>query len=183
MANNVISFNGIHGNNYDLYIGSSGNLWNGSSFIAISNFSWNSFAISGTEQDTTGIFIWNIPGNLPSGSDYSFTIRQRITTGNPLPSDPVDGEESYSWDGTNLGYSLISTGIDRIIVEPAAGSVPSINARQSLGLIFDSSVYGQLQNANTSPTTILNPAGTIPRVLIFQDQFGNRNNIEIVNIP
>lgn len=102
MANNSLIFNGVHGNNYDLYINSSLLYWNGSSFVFITTSRWTAFAIAGSEQDTTGIFGWTMPSLITAGPGYGFTVRQRLST-NAAPTDPIDGNSQFSWDGTNSG--------------------------------------------------------------------------------
>lgn len=78
---------------------------------------------------------------------------------------------------------LAPAGMDTVTAEPAAGTQPSINIRQAVTLMFDSGVYGQVTNANTSPSQIFNPAGTVQRATITQDQYGNRPNIAFNNLP
>lgn len=226
-ANNVLSFPGVTGNSYDLYIGYSGQYWNGTTFAAITTAAWTNFAIVGTQQDTTGIFNWTVPFALPSGPSYDFIVRQREST-NAAPSDPIDGTSSYSWDGTNLGIVVPSGGsintvagnvngnvsgnvvgsvgnvsgnvngsvgsvaqavilaenaLDGILAEAAVGALPAVNIRQAITMVFNAAVFGILNNGNGSPSSLYNPAGTIERAQITQDNKGNRTAINFINLP
>lgn len=110
MPNNVVSFSGVTGSAYDVYIESSGMYWNGTAFAAIGNAAWTTFAQAMTERETTGVYNYTIPPSLPASFSYGFIVRKRASSGSPAATtDLYQGGADFSWDGTDLGKVLSSS--------------------------------------------------------------------------
>lgn len=154
----------------------------GSTFVAKVTANWTQYAVQCLESPIGfGVYISLFPLTAPPGN-YSWKIFLQAGS-SQAPSDTFIGKGSDYWDGNTFGGASSVNTLSNIIAEPSAGSVPQIDIRQAISFIFDAAVYGQLANANGSPSVIYNPAGTIARATITNDQFGNRTNIQFNNLP
>ncbi len=76
---------------YGVLLNSSGLVWNGATFVALATADWTTYALTLTEQSTTGIYL----GNLPAGvvqDGQTFLAYQRLG-GSPAPTDTCGGTE------------------------------------------------------------------------------------------
>lgn len=79
---------------------SSGNIWNGSSFVSFNVANWATYAISMTEQTSSGFYSGAFPSSISQGRYYLSIHFQR--TGSPTAGDEVIGQGSLNWDGSNV---------------------------------------------------------------------------------
>lgn len=126
---------------------------------------------------------YDIKGTVPSGYVRADTVQVYVVatvagiTGKEYTDKfPVEVPDKS-------GYKLASDGFDTIIVEPAAGPVGAINARQSLALIMDASPVGGLTGVTSNTIHVQNPGSTVSRAVVTVDADGNRTVPPVLNLP
>lgn len=152
MPENTLSFPGTTGTAANLYIERNGQYWNGTAFAAIVNANWTTYALLGTEQGTTGVFIWTVPATLPAAPKYGFIVRQRAGAG-AAPTDSVLGSLVASWNGTDLGTVTVDAyATGKAPLQPTvAGRTLDVTATGAAGID-----WANVEN----PTTAVNLSGT-----------------------
>ena len=85
---------------YAVYLNPSGQVWNGTTFAAITNANWATYGILLTEQGTTGIYLGNFPTVITTAGRYSTLIYEEATTGTEAVGDKLIGSGSLDWNGT-----------------------------------------------------------------------------------
>lgn len=77
-----------------------GAIWNGSSFVAFNSANWATYALSMTEQTSSGFYSVAFPVSISQGR-YYVAIHAAIS-GTPAVLDDVIGQGSVNWDGTSI---------------------------------------------------------------------------------
>jgi hypothetical protein len=103
MANEIV-FNYTSGLTlYALLFDATGQIWNGSAFVAPGSTNWTDYDIALAEVATaTGIYRATMPS--VSAGAYTYTIRQRAG-GAPAVTDAVVGSGALSWSGVAATYT------------------------------------------------------------------------------
>ncbi len=87
------------GNNlYFIVVKSDGTIWNGSSFVSINVSNWTTYAVTMTEQSTSGLYYGTFPTGITVAADYTLFVMIR-TGASPATSDVTFKEGTLSWDG------------------------------------------------------------------------------------
>ncbi len=82
---------------YGLVFNSTGQIWNGSTFVTVNAANWATYAIMMTEQSTSGYYIGTFP--IIAAGVYTTSVRRQVG-GSPATTDPIYGAGLESWDGT-----------------------------------------------------------------------------------
>lgn len=76
-----------------------GQVWNGSAFETYTGGNWATYAVSLTEQGTSGYYAGTFP--TTSAGVYLIEVRDR-SGGSPATTDPLAGSGEVEWSGTAL---------------------------------------------------------------------------------
>lgn len=149
-----------------------GAIWNGSSFVAFNVVNWATYALSMTEQTSSGFYSVAFPPSISQGR-YYLTIHA-VIGGSPAAGDDVIGQGSLNWDGTSVfnEVTLTSQQQAQVLAQvagalntaiPGSPTADSINERIKAiddklpsGIIsdFDESVNNVNLNASQTGVTI-----------------------------
>lgn len=109
---------------YAMLENTTGQVWNGSTFVAPVSADWGDYDIPMTEQATsTGIFRANMPA--ADAGDYSYTMRLQGGASPAVGDLVLGGSALFAWDG-----SAIVTAATLLLAaraEPGQGA-PAVNA-------------------------------------------------------
>ena len=177
---------------YSFFLDATGKIYNGTSFVDFVLADRLTYPVLTQEsQSGSGIYVSQFPTSSPAGFYYAVAYLQ--SGDDPEATDLVISQSpTVYWDGTTFGGSpgisggvkLAPDGLDDVILEPAEGGKPAINARVGLALVFDSAPGGVITGVNTTdPIKVYNPSGSVLRMTITADPVGNRTNAEINNVP
>jgi len=98
MANELLIHYPIGATLYALLFDATGNVWNGSSFVAPASASWTDYDIAMSEAATaTGIYRASMPA--AAAGSYGWVVRKQAGAG-PAVSDITVGAGSIRWTGT-----------------------------------------------------------------------------------
>lgn len=90
-----------------------GQVWNGSNFVAYNSANWSTYSIALTEQTGSGYFKGDFPSAISRGK-YTFIVYQ----GSPATlGDPIVDRGFIDWDGSDENY------LDLIIAKLPAGQI------------------------------------------------------------
>ena len=64
-------------NLYSIIRNSSGDVWNGSAFVTYNSANWSTYAVTMTEQTSSGYYKATFPAAITTGK-YSFMVHQRL---------------------------------------------------------------------------------------------------------
>lgn len=149
---------------------STGAIWNGSSFVSYNEANWATYALSMTEQASSGFYSVAFPVAVSSGR-YYLTIHAAIT-GSPATKDDVIGQGSINWDGSSVfdEVNFTSTQQTQILTQvanalntaiPGSPTADSINERVKAiddklpsGTISDFDESSNNVNLNASQTGV-----------------------------
>jgi len=97
---------------------SDGTIWNGSAFAAYSAASWTSYAVTMSEQTSSGWYYGTFPAGITDDDFYHISTYYQ-SGGSPAAGDTGFGQDSYKFDGTNLynGVSLTSQMKDDVLTQ------------------------------------------------------------------
>lgn len=149
-----------------------GAIWNGSSFVTFNVSNWATYALSMTEQTSSGFYSVAFPVSISQGR-YYVTVHAAIS-GTPAAGDDVIGQGSVNWDGSSIfnEVTLTSQQQSQVLTQVAAAlntAIPgsptadSINERIKAiddklpsGIIsdFDESVNNVNLNSSQTGVTI-----------------------------
>jgi hypothetical protein len=100
-----------------------GQIWNGSTFVAYNVLNWAAYAVTLTEQASSGFYSASFPSAIAAGK-YSIIVH--ASQGSPAAGDQVFDQGYIYWDGTeeDQGIKVIlkAMGLDGLI-SAAAGSL------------------------------------------------------------
>lgn len=150
---------------------SDGTIWDGASFVSYNVANWTSYAVSMTEQTSSGFYSATFPVGIVD-DDFYHIANYYQSGGSPAAGDTGFGQDSYKFDGTNLynGVSLTAQMKTDVLTQiqnafnaaipgsPVADSIyeriKAIDDRLPTGLIsgFDPSTTGV--NLNPSQTSV-----------------------------
>ena len=82
---------------YSVIRSSTGTVWNGSAFVSYNEANWTTYAVSLTEQGTSGYYVGDFPA--VSAGAYNVEARQRAG-GSPAVTDAIIGSGVIQWSGT-----------------------------------------------------------------------------------
>ena len=85
---------------------SDGTVWNGSSFVSWNAANWATYAVSLTEQTSSGYYQGTFPAGITDDDSY-FISTYGQEGGSPAVGDTPIGQDLYKFDGTNL-YNAVS---------------------------------------------------------------------------
>lgn len=110
MAAILESLSGQTGLNLYVHIrNSSGNIWNGSSFVSWNSSNWATYAVAMTEQASSGYYNVAFPSSITAGK-YSYFVYQRLG-GTAAIGDTAMGASQIYWDGTNeIDFNSLTSG-------------------------------------------------------------------------
>lgn len=132
---------------------SSGQVWNGAAFENLLAANWGTYAVTLTEQSTTGFYFGTMPAVAAGLYDVAIFLR---AGGSPATTDALVGQASIDWSGTvDLGVNKVIDANNRVSVGALAANVitaASINAAALNGK-GDWSTYAGTDTAGT--TTLL----------------------------
>lgn len=77
-----------------------GAIWNGSTFVAFNVSNWATYALSMTEQTSSGFYSVAFPSAISQGR-YYLTIHA-VISGSAAAGDDVIGQGSVNWDGSSV---------------------------------------------------------------------------------
>lgn len=87
----------------------SGDIWNGSSFVAWNVSNWATYAVAMTEQTSSGYYNVAFPAAITAGK-YSYYVYQQLG-GSPAVGDIAMGAAQMYWDGADeIDFNSFSTG-------------------------------------------------------------------------
>lgn len=110
MAAILESLSGQTGLNLYVHIrNSSGQIWNGSSFVSWNVSNWATYAVAMTEQTGSGYYNVTFPAAITAGK-YSYFVYQRLG-GSAASGDTAMGASQIYFDGTNeIDFNSLTTG-------------------------------------------------------------------------
>lgn len=104
-------------NLYAISTDSTGKIWNGAAFEAINSANWTTYAISMTEESTSGIYSASVPA-FAAGL-YGISVRQRAGV-SPATTDVTIGSGMLNWSGTaEVVLPADSSGVTTILADYA----------------------------------------------------------------
>src|SRR4051812_8943838 len=93
---------------------SDGQVWNGSSFESLLTANWSTYAVTMTEQSTTGFYYGTFP--VVAVGLYDVWIYWR-SGGSPATTDVLVGQQNEDWSGTiDLGVCKVVDSSNRVNV-------------------------------------------------------------------
>lgn len=151
---------------------SAGLIWNGSTFVSFNVSNWATYALTMTEQTSSGFYSVSCPSSISQGR-YYLTIHA-VISGSPAAGDDVIGQGSLNWDGSSVFDEVTFTSSQQTAILnqvanalntaiPGSPTADSINERVKAiddklpsGTIsdFDESVNNVNLNASQTGVTI-----------------------------
>jgi hypothetical protein len=133
----------------------SGQLWNGTAFEAFTSGNYATYAITLTEQTSTGYYKVAFPSSIGPGK-YTYAIYQRAG-GSPALGDQIVYQSQIFWDGTNEITPLstndvltqINTALNTVISSPTSGSILA-----DVQAIFNKLPTGSISGFNRNTDTV-----------------------------
>lgn len=125
---------------YALLFDATGNVWNGSSFVAPGSAAWTDYDIAMSEIATaTGIYHGTMPAAV--AGVYSFVVRKQ-TGGSPAVSDVTVGIGRIEWTGTAEIMPASTTNIETInSVSGTVGGVTGLTVADVASAILATPAY------------------------------------------
>lgn len=94
---------------YALIRNSTGSIWNGSAFVAYDSGDIATYAVSLTEQSTSGFYAGTFPAGITAGGIYGIIAKEQIG-GSVAETDPTIALGDIQWNGTaTLPLSSLAT--------------------------------------------------------------------------
>ncbi len=110
---------------YAVVLSPSSQAYNGTSFAAIANANWSTYAIAMTEQGTTGIYVGSFPPSLTAPGQYGVLVYEEAAAPAAAVGDKLVASGVREWNGTSLvtltgvsaSAALLQTGQSSIIAK------------------------------------------------------------------
>jgi len=117
-------------NLYSIIRNSSGDVWNGSAFVTYNSANWSTYAVTMTEQTSSGYYKATFPAAITTGK-YSFMVHQRLGGSVALGDYIIGGGQIY-WNGTieeqTIGSILEAYRLDDLVSSSASPSAPTVGS-------------------------------------------------------
>lgn len=143
---------------------SSGQIWNGSAFVAYNVANWADYDISLTEQASSSYYVGTFPAGITTVGKYSI-VCHRQAAGSPAAGDPIFAIGTFIFNGTGEEQGVRATiedvRLDELIQVTTGGTPPTI------GSIIDRIMNknsGQTFDPTTDSLESLKDTGTGPSV-------------------
>lgn len=121
-----------------------GKIWNGTSFVTLSNANWASYVIPMSEQSSTGIYFGNMP-SVGSGL-YDAWVYQRVGA-TPASTDYIVGQAALDWDGTKEASLAGAQGSGQVMISHNFGGADNLSYQTSTGFgVVDATVRVYLKS-------------------------------------
>src|ERR1043166_5470612 len=111
---------------------SDGQVWNGSAFEALAAANWTTYAVTMTEQSTTGIYYGTMPSGISSSGVYHAWVFKRAG-GSAATTDSLVGQQDLDWTGSaDLGLYRVVDSSYRVDVGRWLGTAPLVLSSQKV---------------------------------------------------
>jgi hypothetical protein len=110
-----------------------GQVWNGSAFEAPAAANWATYAVTVTEQGTTGYYYGTMPAVAAGLYDVFFLLR---AGGSPATTDALVGQAGLNWNGS-ADSAAVADASGRVDVGKVAGTAQTA---RDLGANLDAAV-------------------------------------------
>lgn len=158
---------------YALIRDTSGNIWNGSSFVAYATADLGSYDIPLTQQGTASrYYAATFPVSIADGV-YAVTAYAQAS-GTPSETDTVIASGTMTIGATTA--ELTSAGVDAVFDESIGDG--TLTMRQALRVLI-AGMAGKLSGAATTTVTIRNAADTANVIVATVDSDGNRSAVTV----
>lgn len=88
---------------------SAGSVWNGSAFVSWNVSNWATYAVTMTEQTSSGYYNVAFPSAITAGK-YSYFVYQQLGGGAAVGDQPMGASQIF-WDGTNeIDFNSLTLG-------------------------------------------------------------------------
>lgn len=104
MANEIQVVYTTGKNLYALVRNTSGQVWNGNTFVTYNSANLGTYAIALTEQGTSGYYSGDFPAGITTAGLYAVTAYKRAG-GSPAEGDAVAAGGNIPWQGLNNAYT------------------------------------------------------------------------------
>lgn len=156
----LIQISGTKSNTWYAFIwDSTGQIWNGSSFVTYSIGSWATYVVSLSENSGSGHYTATFPAGITTAGRYHITVYQ-METASPTILDPVVGVFDIDWNGSSIEQGVGSVFKNQTLTELSIGIPPSSpTIEQALMLLY--MALRNKQVTTTSETKLYNDAGSV----------------------
>lgn len=101
MSNELVGASGSGLTLYGNIINVSGERWNGSAFETYSSANYTNYAVTMTEDGSSGIYLGDFPTTITTGGHYQL-IYYRAGGGTPAEGDAIVGTGEIDWSGSTV---------------------------------------------------------------------------------
>jgi hypothetical protein len=123
-----------------------GQVWNGSAFEAPAAANWATYAVTVTEQSTTGYYYGTMPAVAAGLYDVFFLLR---AGGSPATTDALVGQAGLNWNGS-ADSAAVADASGRVDVTQAAADKAWASAARTLTAFG----FTVATNANATETAV-----------------------------
>ncbi len=108
---------------YAVVLSATGGIWNGSAFETPTLANWTTYAVTLTEQSTTGLYHGNMPALITTAGWYSY-IGYLRAGGSPLSTDTAIWSDRIPWSGSAIAVPVVpDTNGQVTVASPTAAAV------------------------------------------------------------
>lgn len=86
-------------NLYAVVLNSAGQAWNGSAFESLNSSHWTEYAVTLSEQSSSGVYIGSFPVAVNTAGVFNLLLRQRAGS-SPATADLSIGSKQITWSGS-----------------------------------------------------------------------------------